>query len=88
MLHQNVPTVIFSHPPIGTVGLSEQNALKQHGETNVVVYRSQFTNMFYSLALDENMKLPTYFKVVCVKRGEDHVVVGIHGIGRGMDEML
>ena len=34
MLYSNIPTVIFSHPPIGTVGLSEEEAQKIHGETN------------------------------------------------------
>lgn len=70
MRYQNIPTIIFSHPPIGTVGLSEEDAKKQYGETNILVYKSSFVNMFYSLALDDKLKLPTYFKLVCLKKGE------------------
>lgn len=70
MRYQNIPTVIFSHPPIGTVGLSEEDAKKKYGETNIVVYKSSFVNMFYALAQDEKLKLPTYFKTVCLKKGE------------------
>jgi glutathione reductase (NADPH) len=70
MRYQNIPTVIFSHPPIGTVGLSEEDAKKKYGETNIVVYKSSFVNMFYALARDEKLKLPTYFKTVCLKKGE------------------
>ena len=91
MLYSNIPTVIFSHPPIGTVGLSEEEAQKIHGETNVIVYKSSFVNMFYSLASDEKLKQPSYYKIICLRKGdgpEKHKVVGCHGIGRGMDEML
>ena len=91
MLYENIPTVIFSHPPIGTVGLSEEEAKKKFGETNVVAYRSSFVNMFYSPAKDPNLKLSSLFKVICLKKGEgpaNEKVVGCVGIGKGMDEML
>jgi len=48
MSYANIATVIFSHPVIGTVGLSEEAAKKQHGEENVAVYKSNFVNMFFS----------------------------------------
>jgi glutathione reductase (NADPH) len=67
MLYENIPTVIFSHPPIGTVGLSEEEAKKKFGETNIVAYRSSFVNMFYSPAKDPSLKLSSLFKVVCLK---------------------
>ena len=41
-----VPTVVFSHPPIGTVGLTEPQAIEQYGEENVKVYKSSFTAMY------------------------------------------
>ena len=44
-----VPTTIFSHPPIGTVGLSEEDAIKAYGKENVSAYKSSFVNMFYGL---------------------------------------
>ena len=52
MHYNNVATVIFSHPPIGSIGINENDAKKIHGETNIVVYKSSFVNMFYSLAKD------------------------------------
>lgn len=33
-------TVVFSHPPIGTLGLTEEQAIKEHGEENIKVYTS------------------------------------------------
>ena len=41
-----VPTVVFSHPPIGTIGLTEPEAVAEYGEDQVKVYRSQFTAMY------------------------------------------
>lgn len=49
MNYQNVATVVFSHPPLGSVGLSAKDAIAKHGESNVKVYTSQFGNMFYGL---------------------------------------
>lgn len=91
MIYENISTIIFSHPPIGTVGISEEDAKKKHGETNIVVYKSSFVNMFYSPAKDPSLKLSSLFKVVCLKMGEgpeNEKVIGCHGIGKGMDEML
>ena len=47
--YENIPTVVFSHPPIGTIGLSEPQAREAHGADNVSVYTSTFVNMFYAL---------------------------------------
>ena len=49
MDYTNISTVIFSHPPIGTVGMSEMDALKMYGKDRVRIYTSKFVNMFYSL---------------------------------------
>lgn len=86
MDYTNVPSVIFSHPPIGSVGLSEKNAIKKYGIDNIKVYRSRFTSMHYALANDENIKSQTFFKVVCLK--PDEKLIGIHCIGKGVDEMM
>ena len=37
--YDNIPSVVFSHPPIGTIGISEEAAKKLHGEDNVKIYR-------------------------------------------------
>lgn len=78
-----VPTVVFSHPPIGTIGLSEPQAREQYGEDNVKVYTSSFAAMYTAVT---RHRQATKMKLVCV--GEDEKVVGLHGIGLGMDEIL
>ena len=78
-----VPTVVFSHPPIGTVGLTEPQAIEQYGEENVKVYKSSFTAMY--TAVTEHRQ-PCRMKLVCV--GKDEKIVGLHGIGFGVDEMI
>ena len=78
-----VPTVVFSHPPIGTIGLTEPEAIAEYGESQVKVYRSQFTAMYSALT---QHRQPTRMKLVCV--GPEEKVVGLHGIGFAMDEIL
>jgi glutathione reductase (NADPH) len=87
MDYRSVPTVTFSHPPIGTVGLSEQAAVSEFGKDNVTVFKSKFVNMFYSVfdvAADDKPK--TFMKLVCA--GPERRVVGLHIIGMGADEIL
>ncbi len=81
--YSNVPTVVFSHPPIGTVGLSEPEAREKFGDEQVKVYTSSFTAMYTAVT---QHRQPCRMKLVCV--GENEKIVGIHGIGYGMDEML
>lgn len=95
MNYNNVATVIFSHPPIGSVGYSAEDAIKKFGEDNIQVFKSSFTNMFYSPA-EEQHKQKSLFKVICQKteqpdNGYDwsHLkVIGVVGIGKGIDEMM
>ena len=81
--YSNIPAVVFSHPPIGTVGLTEDQAKEQHGEDNVKVYKSSFTAMYTAVT---QHRQPCRMKLVCA--GKDEKIVGIHGIGYGMGEML
>ena len=81
--YNNIPTVVFSHPPIGTVGLTEEKAIEQFGKDNVKVYSSSFTSMY--TAVTEHKQL-TKMKLICV--GSEEKILGIHGIGYGMDEIL
>ncbi|MDU8925135.1 glutathione-disulfide reductase [Pasteurellaceae bacterium LIM206] len=78
-----VPTVVFSHPPIGTVGLTEPQAIARYGEANVKVYTSGFTAMYTAVT---RHRQPCRMKLVCA--GPDEKVVGLHGIGFGVDEMI
>lgn len=78
----NVPTVVFSHPPLGMVGMSEVEAREKHGD-DVHVSRTSFRPMLHSLADAPQRSL---FKLVCV--GSERRVVGIHLLGEGADEIL
>ncbi len=81
--YENIPTVIFSHPPIGTVGLTEDEARAMYGEHAVKVYQSRFTNMFHAVT---RRKPATVMKLVTV--GEREKIVGCHIIGAQADEMI
>ena len=80
--YKNVPSVVFSHPPIGTVGLSETQARERYGN-DITVYKSEFTPMRYALSAHSST---TAMKLICA--GADEKVVGIHIIGDNADEML
>ncbi|MBC3766588.1 glutathione-disulfide reductase [Neptunicella marina] len=78
-----IPTVVFSHPAIGTIGLTEPQAVEQYGEENVKVYNSSFAAMYTAVT---QHRQATKMKLICA--GEEQKVVGLHGIGLGMDEIL
>jgi len=80
--YENIPTVVFSHPPIGTVGLTEPQARERYGD-DVKVYTSSFTTMYTAVT---RHRQAARMKLVCV--GKEERIVGIHGIGAGMDEIL
>ena len=77
-----IPTVIFTHPPIGTVGASEAEARAQYGDA-VKVYVADFTPMYHAMT---TRKTHTDMKLVCV--GPEQRIVGCHILGNGADEML
>jgi glutathione reductase (NADPH) len=81
--YENIPTVVFGHPPIGTVGLTEAAARAKYGDEAVTVYRSGFVPMYYALTA---RKPRTDMKLVTV--GPEEKVVGVHVIGPGADEMI
>lgn len=80
--YKNIATVVFSHPPIGTIGLTEEEAKKQHGDS-IKIYQTDFTAMYNAIS---GHSVPTAMKLVCL--GEKEVVIGCHIIGPGVDEML
>lgn len=85
--YDNVPTVVFSHPTIGTIGLTEKQAIAKFGEENIKVYKSKFANLYYGpWQVEADDKPKTAMKLVCA--GEEELVVGLHVIGMGADEML
>jgi len=80
--YKMIATVVFSHPPIATVGLTEGEARKEHGDA-VKIYQTRFTAMYNSMTSHE---VPTAMKLVCI--GAQEKVIGCHIIGPGSDEML
>ena len=83
MDYSNIPTVVFSHPAIGTVGLTEEQAVKTYGADNIHVYTSSFTSMYSAVTQHRQQ---AKFKLITA--GKDEKVVGLHGIGYGVDEMI
>ncbi len=79
--YAQIPTVVFTHPPIGSIGMTEAQAKQQHEK--VMIYETQFTPMRY--ALNSN-GLPTFMKMICA--GDEQRVIGLHLLGEGVDEML
>ncbi len=77
-----IPTVVFSHPPVGTIGKTEEQARAEFGD-RVSVYQTRFTAMYNAIGGTE---VPTAMKLVCVD--EEERIVGCHMIGPGVDEML
>ena len=77
-----IPSVVFTHPPIGTVGATEAQARADHGDA-VRVYRTRFNSMYYAFS---GHPRATAMKLVTV--GDEERVVGCHVIGEGADEMM
>ncbi|NLN97370.1 MAG: glutathione-disulfide reductase [Eubacteriaceae bacterium] len=80
---EKVATVVFSHPPIGAVGLTSEQAIERFGKDKVRIYRSTFGSMYTATT---QHRVETRMLLVCV--GEKEQVVGIHAIGDGVDEMM
>jgi glutathione reductase (NADPH) len=80
--YSNIASVVFSHPPIGTVGLTEDEARRVHGDA-VKVYQTRFTPMYHALT---RRKVSSAMKLVTV--GEEERIAGCHIIGLAADEML
>jgi glutathione reductase (NADPH) len=80
--YENIATVVFSHPPIGTVGISEQDARALYGDA-VKVYTSSFVPMYHAFT---RRKPHAHMKLVTL--GEEQKIIGIHVIGEGADEMM
>jgi glutathione reductase (NADPH) len=77
-----IPTVVFSHPPIGTVGLTEAEARAAHGDS-VEVFRHDFMPLYHGIT---NRRRRAEVKLVTT--AGDRRIVGLHAIGMGADELL
>lgn len=90
---ENIPTVVFAHPPCGSLGMTEDEARAKFGSDQVKIYQSTFNDLYYApmplLAEAGDLpyhKVPTKHKLVCA--GPEERIVGLHIIGRGSDEIL
>lgn len=82
MSYDDIATVMFTHPPIATMGLSEEAAKETHGDA-VKVYTTDFVPMYHSLT---KHPVKTYMKLVVL--GDEEKIIGCHMIGTGVDEMM
>lgn len=89
MDYTNVPSVIFTHPPAGSIGLSETEAetaiQNQKLPSPLTIYETHFDSLYYGI-MDPKDKSKTHMKIVC--SGKEEKVVGLHLVGDGVDEML
>lgn len=83
MDYSNIPSVVFSHPALASVGLTEHHAKQQYGTESVKAHSSEFTPMMFAMT---EHKVKTIMKLVCV--GKEEKIVGIHMLGQDVDEIL
>jgi glutathione reductase (NADPH) len=65
--YESIPTVVFSHPPLGTIGLTEKQAIEKYGKDQVTIYRSKFNSMYFAVT---KHKEATVMKLVCAGADE------------------
>ena len=83
MDYELIPTVVFSHPAIGSIGLTQEQAEEKYGVENIKVYQSTFAGMYSAITVHRQMT-----KLKLITLGEEEKVIGLHGIGGGIDEMI
>jgi glutathione reductase (NADPH) len=60
--YENIPSVVFAHPEIGAIGLTEPEARAKYGDSNIKIYKSEFVALFYAML---ETKGPTAYKLIC-----------------------
>ena len=84
--YNNIPSVVFSHPEAGSIGLSTKEAIAKYGEENIKIYNSKFTAMYYAMYDNPKEKSPTVYRIICA--GPEEKVVGLHIVGDSSAEIL
>lgn len=80
-----IPSVVFAHPEVGTIGLTEPEAVARYGRENLKIYNSSFVAMYYAM-MEPEEKGPTKYKLITY--GPDEKIVGLHILGLGSGEIL
>jgi len=83
--YSNIPSVVFAHPEVGSIGLTQPQAEEKYGKDNITVYKTSFTAMYYAM-MEQEDKGPTKYKLICA--GPEEKIVGLHIMGLGSGEML
>lgn len=83
--YSNIPSVVFAHPEVGSIGLTQPAAEQKFGRDNIKVHSANFTAMYYAM-MEQDHKGPTSYKLICA--GKDEKVVGLHILGVGSSEIL
>ncbi|MBO1764795.1 glutathione-disulfide reductase, partial [Escherichia coli] len=78
--YENIPSVVFAHPEIGSIGLTEPAAREKYGDDKIKVYKTEFKAMYFAM-MDQEHKQPTAYKIICA--GPEEKVVGLHILGQG-----
>lgn len=81
--YENISSVVFSHPPVGSIGLTEHQAIEEYGASQIKVYQTRFNPLYDALS---DSKTPTAMKLVTL--GKDEKIIGLHVIGYSADEMM
>lgn len=80
-----IPSVVFAHPEVGSIGLTQEEAEKKYGRDNIKIYKTFFTATYYTI-MDKEDKGPSKYKLIC--QGKDEKIVGLHILGLGSGEIL
>jgi glutathione reductase (NADPH) len=83
MDYENIPTVIFSNPPLGSVGMSEEDAIKQYGKQHITIYKAEFISLMYAL---DKKKVTSIFKLITLKKSQK--IIGCYLLDPKADEIL
>ncbi|KAF4125813.1 glutathione reductase (NADPH) [Geosmithia morbida] len=83
--YTNIPSVVFSHPEVGSIGLTEPQAVEKYGKDAVRIYQTGFVDMYYAM-MEPDDKVQTKYKLIVV--GPEEKVVGLHIVGRSSAEIL
>lgn len=82
--YSNIPSVVFAHPEVGSIGMTEPEARKKYGD-DLKVYNTSFTDLYYCM-MEQEDKVPCSYKLICA--GKEEKVVGLHIMGLGSSEIL